>query len=213
MRPGILGAVLVGAVGVGQAGCAGRQPLPQVDPARLSAAGDTVRFGPGIAGMTPDGRHVRLRLTAPANVLFYNVHPDGWAELLGSARLSNGEREFVVPLTAGQAGSGAGLVPFVACSPAGRTATDRAASAARCAEVRAAADSRAGASMRVSRSPRAGYRDALVVLVWDITANDPQLLAPDYGAPRLFDADRPVEALAPVVLRRAVAWAAYGVAP
>ncbi len=214
MRSGTCLATAAGAILAFQVGCASRQALPPVAPARLSAAGDTLRFGPGIVGLSADGRHVDLRLSAPAFVLFYNEHPDGWAELLSSARLSNGEREFVIPLATGPAGAGAARVPFtVTCSGTGRTATEAAAAAQRCADLRAAGDDRTQATMVAGRSPRAGYRDVLVVVVWDRSEDDPQLLARDYRSPRIFDPARPAEVLPPAVLTRAVRWAAWAIAP
>lgn len=77
--------------------CTSRPPSA-IEPARLSATGDTQLFGRPSA-MTGDGRHVVLELKQAANATFFNVHPDGWVDVLISRSLPAGRTEVALPRT------------------------------------------------------------------------------------------------------------------
>ncbi len=187
-------------------------PLSPLSPERLQRSGNVRRFGAGVAGMSADGRHVRMVLEAPAWVLFYNAHPDGWAELLASERISNGGRTVIIPLAreTGHATLDGIRVPLCG-DGGGATDAERLANAWACAHAQRDADDRISEVQRRERSPRAAYRDELVVIVWPADQDPAVVLAENAGQVQLFGGDRAGELLPLAVFRRRVDWASYAV--
>ena len=65
-------------------------------PESMAVAGDTGQFGAPVA-MTRDGRHVVMDLKEGSNVWFFNVSPEGWADLLHARPLPAGRSEVALP--------------------------------------------------------------------------------------------------------------------
>lgn len=88
---------LVAAVPV-LAACAAR-PLPPLPPDRVAVAGDSATFGPGLRALSNDGRHATVELKTSARGFFFNVHANGWVELLETQPLGATQATVLLPLT------------------------------------------------------------------------------------------------------------------
>lgn len=80
------------------AACAAK-PLPPLPPERVAVAGDSAAFGPGLRALSNDGRHVTVELTTSARGFFFNVHANGWVELLETQPLGASRATVLLPLT------------------------------------------------------------------------------------------------------------------
>jgi hypothetical protein len=187
--------------------CRGPAPEP-LAPQRVRAVGHMAVYGRGPVAMTSDGRYLVLELAQPADARFFNVHADGWVELLGVRSLRRGRTEVSLPLHALERAGGSpfGTPARQSCRTVERVAArGRRSSQVICRDVEGAP---------AHPSPRARYRDALLIVLSERAAPVRGRLYPSAFAFRLADASSPHQ-LVPELLFPGlpVSWAAYLIPP